>query len=68
MIQQSKSEYHRPLNFTNVLENNILPTIEEYKELKDLDMRMHTLKLAQEIAKQNSSLNRPDGKIMSLNR
>ena len=68
LVPQKKSEQHRPLTFSDVLEDNIVPTKEEYSELKELDMRLHTLKFGQETAKKNSALNRPDGKVMSLNR
>ena len=68
LVPQNRSELHRPLLFTSVLEDNIVPTKEEFSALKELDMRLHTLKFGQEIAKKYSSLNRPDGKVMSLNR
>ena len=67
-VEKKKQGNHRPLTITNILANNIKPEKEEYTELKDLDMRMHTLKFSQAIAKKNSSLNRPDGAPMSLNR
>ena len=58
----------RPLPISRILADNIKPEKEEYSELKELDMRMHTLKFSQDIAKKCSALNRPDGAPMSLNR
>ena len=58
----------RPLPISRILADNIKPEKDEYSELKELDMRMHTLKFSQDIAKKCSALNRPDGAPMSLNR
>ena len=58
----------RPIPISRILADNIKPEKDEYSELKELDMRMHTLKFSQDIAKKCSALNRPDGAPMSLNR
>lgn len=58
----------RPLPISRILADNIKPEKDEYSELKELDMRMHTLKFSQDVAKKCSALNRPDGAPMSLNR
>ena len=58
----------RPLLISRILADDIKPEKDEYSELKELDMRMHTLKFSQDMAKKCSALNRPDGAPMSLNR
>ena len=67
-LAPKKKADSRPLPISRILADNIKPEKDEYSELKELDMRMHTLKFSQDIAKKCSALNRPDGAPMSLNR